>query len=62
MYRYDEFDQKIVDGAVNGIAGGTVGLGNRLKGLQTGLVRTYGLGMAIGAVALLAYVVTRIGG
>jgi len=57
-----KFDQKIVDGAVNGIAGGTVGLGNRLKGLQTGLVRTYGLGMAIGAVALLAYVVTRIGG
>ena len=57
-----QFDQKIVDGAVNGIAGGTVGLGNRLKGLQTGLVRTYGLGMAIGAVALLAYVVTRIGG
>lgn len=33
-----------------------------MKGLQTGLVRTYGLGMAIGAVALLAYVVTRIGG
>ncbi|MFM7069144.1 MAG: proton-conducting transporter membrane subunit, partial [Actinomycetes bacterium] len=57
-----EFDSKVVDGAVNGVAAATKGAGERLRGLQTGLVRSYGLGIAIGAALLLGFAVTRIGG
>src|SRR5690606_7106784 len=35
------FDQKGIDGAVNGLAGLTRGLGGRLGRLQTGVVQTY---------------------
>jgi NADH-quinone oxidoreductase subunit L len=54
-----DFDGKIIDGAVDAVGAGTLGLGGRLRGLQTGLVRSYALGIAVGAVALLAFIVTR---
>jgi NADH-quinone oxidoreductase subunit L len=53
------FDQKIVDGAVNGIAAGVRGSGSGLRILQTGYVRSYALGVAVGVVALLAFFLTR---
>jgi NADH-quinone oxidoreductase subunit L len=52
-------DARIVDGAVNGVGAGTMGLGAKLRGMQTGLVRTYALGVGVGAVLLLAFIVTR---
>ena len=54
-----DFDGTVVDGVVNGVGAGTVGLGQRLRGLQNGLIRSYALGIGVGAVLLLAYIVTR---
>jgi NADH-quinone oxidoreductase subunit L len=54
-----DFDGKVVDGAVNGIGAGVLGLGGRLRGLQSGLTRSYALGIGIGAALLLGYIVTR---
>ena len=55
------FDQKISDGAVNGVGKVTQRIGTRLRGFQTGLIRSYALGMFIGAVAVIAYFVSRMG-
>jgi NADH-quinone oxidoreductase subunit L len=52
-------DGKVVDGVVNGVGAGAVGLGSRLRTLQNGLIRSYALGVGVGAVLLLGYIVTR---
>ena len=59
--RTTQFDEQVVDGAVN--ATGTVirRAGSRLRASQTGFVRSYALGIAIGAVALLAWFFSRAG-
>ena len=52
-------DTRVIDGAVNGVAtlvrGGSLGL----RRLQTGYIRNYALGVAIGAVLLVAWFLTR---
>jgi NADH-quinone oxidoreductase subunit L len=53
------FDTNVVDGAVNGSAGIVRRGGERLRKLQTGLVRSYAVGIGVGAVVLLAWFVTR---
>jgi NADH-quinone oxidoreductase subunit L len=53
------FDRTVVDGAVNGVAGLVRGSGKGLRVLQTGFVRSYALGVAVGVVGLLAYFLTR---
>jgi len=55
------FDATIVDGAVNGVAGAVRGGGKGLRLLQTGFVRSYALGVAVGVVGLLAYFLSRAG-
>jgi len=52
-------DAKIVDGAVNGSAGLVRMIGSRIRRLETGFVRNYALGVAIGAVGLLGWFVSR---
>jgi NADH-quinone oxidoreductase subunit L len=54
-----EFDRRVVDGAVGAVGSGTTRLGRTLRGLQTGFVRNYALGVTVGAVVLLAFVVMR---
>jgi NADH-quinone oxidoreductase subunit L len=54
------FDTKVIDGAVNGVGRLARGAGEGLRRIQTGFVRQYALGIAVGAVALLAYMVTRV--
>ena len=54
------FDTKVIDGAVNGVARLARGAGGGLRRIQTGFVRQYALGIVIGAVALLAYMLTRV--
>ncbi|OGN87061.1 MAG: NADH-quinone oxidoreductase subunit L [Chloroflexi bacterium GWC2_73_18] len=50
------FDERIVDGSVNGIATVTVAAGRGLRVIQTGRVQNYAMGIALGLVALtLAY-------
>jgi NADH-quinone oxidoreductase subunit L len=56
------FDRTVVDGAVNGVAATVRGGGSRLRLLQTGFVRSYALGIAVGAVGLLIFFLTRAGG
>jgi NADH-quinone oxidoreductase subunit L len=53
------FDREVVDGAVNGTGALVKDLGARLRTLQTGYVRNYALGVALGAVILVGYVLTR---
>ena len=54
------FDRTFIDGAVNGVGAAAMGTGSKLRILQSGLVRSYALGIGIGAVLLLAFFVTRI--
>ncbi len=55
------FDRTVIDGAVNGVAGVVSGGGKALRVLQSGFVRSYALGVAVGVVGLLAYFLTRSG-
>ncbi|MGH9301140.1 MAG: NADH-quinone oxidoreductase subunit L, partial [Acidimicrobiales bacterium] len=54
-------DNKIIDGAVNGLPQLVRSSGRSLRRLQTGYVRNYALGIAAGVVILLAFVVSRSG-
>ena len=56
----DGIDRAGIDGAVNGIATGARAGGGTLRRLQTGLVRNYALGIALGTVLLLLYAATRV--
>ena len=53
------FDTRILDGVVNGVATLVRSGGSRLRGIQTGFVRNYALAVALGAVAMLAFAVSR---
>jgi NADH-quinone oxidoreductase subunit L len=57
----DVFDLKIIDGAVNGVAWLFRAGAERLRKVQTGLVRQYALGIALGVVLLLLYALARVG-
>ena len=63
--RFAEFnaevvDQKIIDGAVVGVAGLVKGSAGQLRKLQTGFVRSYALFVAGGAALMIAWFVTRV--
>jgi NADH-quinone oxidoreductase subunit L len=55
------FDSHVVDGAVNGVGTLVTMAGDQLRRLQSGRVRGYAMGIAVGAVLLLGYMVTRAG-
>ncbi|HEX2903805.1 MAG TPA: NADH-quinone oxidoreductase subunit L, partial [Jatrophihabitans sp.] len=48
------FDNKGIDGLVNGLAAGFGGGSGRLRRIQTGYVRSYALSMLAGAAVLIA--------
>ncbi len=52
-------ENRVIDGAVNGVAGLFRSGGGVLRKVQTGYVRNYALGVMAGLVVLLAYVVSR---
>jgi NADH-quinone oxidoreductase subunit L len=52
-------DSGVIDGTVNGLAGAVSSGASRGRRLQTGLVRTYAVGVLGGAVLLLAFLVLR---
>ena len=54
-------DTKVVDGAVNGVGTLVRQASGQLRKVQTGYVRNYALGLAGGTVAVLAYVLVRVG-
>ena len=49
------FDARIIDGAVNGVGWLVRETGDGLRRLQSGFVRNYALGVVLGTVVLLAY-------
>jgi NADH-quinone oxidoreductase subunit L len=49
------FDQRVVDGLVNGMAGLVRGGGGRLRKVQTGFVQGYALAVALGLLGLVTY-------
>jgi NADH-quinone oxidoreductase subunit L len=52
-------DEGIIDGTVNGVAHEIAVAARRSRRLQTGFVRTYAVGVLVGAVLLLAFLVLR---
>jgi NADH-quinone oxidoreductase subunit L len=50
------FDTYVVDGVVNGIAGGTVAAGNAVRKAQTGQLQTYGLAIFVGVLVIIGCV------
>ena len=54
------FDVKVIDGAVNGIAIGIREVAAILRNAQTGILRFYAALMAIGAMAILIYIVKSV--
>ena len=55
----DVIDPKVIDGAVNGVAGAFRGSGSVLRRTQTGYVRNYVLGITFGTVVVLGFMLTR---
>ncbi|MBI2524377.1 MAG: NADH-quinone oxidoreductase subunit L [Candidatus Rokubacteria bacterium] len=53
------FDLGLIDGAVNGIGRGVVAWAQGLRRIQTGFVMNYALGMLVGAVAVVAFLLSR---
>jgi NADH-quinone oxidoreductase subunit L len=49
------FDRVVIDGAVNGVAQLVRGSGFVLRRVQSGFVRSYALGVALGAFVLMGY-------
>jgi NADH-quinone oxidoreductase subunit L len=56
----DFFDSKGVDGLVNGVGGGVRRLAAAGRRIQTGFVRSYALGLFVGAVGVLVWLGTRL--
>ncbi len=53
-------DTRVIDGAVNGVAGLVRATGSGARRVQTGYVRNYALGIAVGAAAVTAFLVSRV--
>ena len=54
------FDRTVIDGAVNGVGVMVAGTGSALRKFQSGQVRGYAVGMAVGAALMVGYVALRI--
>ena len=54
-----EFDRVVVDGSVNGVGRGVRWTGSLLRRAQNGYVRSYALGVAVGAVVLVGLILTK---
>jgi len=54
------FDRTVIDGAVRGIARGSVVVGNGLRAFQPGFVRSYALGIGLGSVLVLVWFMGRL--
>ncbi|HEY5728098.1 MAG TPA: hypothetical protein VIV08_05750, partial [Acidimicrobiia bacterium] len=54
-----EVDAKVVDGAVNGVGRLVQGGADLIRPLQTGFARSYVLGILLGTVGLVAWLLAR---
>ena len=53
---FEQFDNSVVDGAVNGVANGTLAGGRAIRRAQTGQLQLYGLFIGIGILAIMLVV------
>ena len=53
------FDEKVIDGIVNGVAEMVRGWARELRLAQTGLVKDYALAMLVGIVVVIGYFVLK---
>jgi NADH-quinone oxidoreductase subunit L len=53
------FDPGVIDGLVNGVATVVASWARGLRRVQTGFVMNYALGILLGAVAVIAYLLAR---
>lgn len=56
---WKEFDELVIDGAVNGVGAVTRGFGRLLSYLESGLVKDYALSVLFGATVVIGYLVLR---
>jgi NADH-quinone oxidoreductase subunit L len=49
-------DVKVIDGAVNGVASGTTGIGDNVRHTQSGNTRSYAVWVVIGAIVIIAII------
>ena len=54
------FDLGVIDGMVNGVRSAVVARARALRRVQTGFVMNYALGMLLGALAVVAFLYTRV--
>jgi NADH-quinone oxidoreductase subunit L len=54
------FDRVVIDGVVNGVGVVAIGSASLLRRVQGGYVRRYALGIALGTLVLLGFMVTRV--
>jgi NADH-quinone oxidoreductase subunit L len=54
LFLWRVVDERIIDGAVNGLAGGTAGVGRVFRRVQSGIVREYVAAMALGLIVVVA--------
>ncbi len=54
------FDGGIIDGAVDGVGRLVRGAGSKIRNLQTGFVRSYALGLVVGAVIVIGFFFTKV--
>ncbi len=54
------FDRVVIDGAVKGVARGTLALGQGMRALQPGFVRSYALGIGLGSVLVMVWFLGRL--
>ncbi|MGB2827054.1 MAG: NADH-quinone oxidoreductase subunit L [Dehalococcoidales bacterium] len=50
---FEQFDSRVVDGTVNGVAGGAIASGRAMRHAQTGQLQLYGLFIGIGVLAII---------
>ena len=55
-----DFDKRVVDGGVDGLARLTRQIGELIRPAQSGYLRNYAIGVAIGAIGLVAWFITRV--
>jgi NADH-quinone oxidoreductase subunit L len=55
------FDLNVIDGAVNGISGVVIRTASIVRSAQTGMLRFYAAAMAIGALAIIVYIMISAG-
>jgi len=53
------FDETIIDGIINGIAGALAGIGSLIRRVQNGLVQGYAFAIIFGAIIVIGYLISR---